>query len=178
MKQVTVTGWRWMQDGEGAWLALRVPSTQSAIDVCDELQDGKEYTAAIKKKGRSLDANGYAWALMDKLAAHYGIKKEAVYRQEIRNLPGVSDVLCMQEKAVEAFCRAWRGCGLGWLAEAFESKIEGCQNVIVWYGSSTYDTEQMSRLIDSVVEDCRNVGIETLPPWKLEAMLGQWEAAT
>lgn len=176
MNQVTVSGWKWMQDGDGAWLALRVPSPQSAMDVCDGLQEGREYTATIKRKGRSLDANGYFWALADKLAAHYGVRKEDVYRQEIRDLAGVSDVLCIQEKAADAFCKAWQSRGLGWLAEAFDSKIENCKNVIVWYGSSTYDTEQMSRLIDNTVADCRAVGIETLPPWKLEAMLGQWEA--
>lgn len=177
MKQVAVTGWKWLQDSEGAWLALRVSSPQSAMDVCDSLQEGKEYTATIKQKGRSLDANGYFWALADKLAAHHGIQKEDVYRHEIREIAGVSDFLCLKEQAAEAFCKVWRGRGLGWMAETFPSKIEGCINVTVWYGSSTYDTEQMSRLIDATVADCREVGIETLAPWKLEALVDQWRAA-
>lgn len=177
MREVTVTGWRWMQDNEGAWLALRVPSPQSAMDVCDALQSGKEYTAAIKRKGRSLDANAYFWCLADKLAAHYHLRKEDIYRQKIQEIAGVSDVLCIQEKAVDAFCRAWQGRGLGWIAEPFESKIGGCVNVTVYYGSSTYDTEQMSQLIESTIGDCREAGIETLPPWKVAAMTEQWRSA-
>lgn len=71
MQQVTVDAARWQQDSEGAWLALRVKSPQAAMEVCDALKPGKEYTATIKGKGRSLDANAYCWELLDKLAAHY-----------------------------------------------------------------------------------------------------------
>lgn len=46
--------------------------------------------------------------------------------------------------------------------------------VTVWYGSSTYDTEQMSRLIDAVVEDCKAVGIETMTPAELDALVSRW----
>lgn len=53
------------------------------MELCDTIKPGKEYTATIKGKGRSLDANAYAWVLLDKLAAHYGVARENVYRQEI-----------------------------------------------------------------------------------------------
>ena len=57
------------------------------------------------------------------------------------------------------------------------SKIPGwVPDVILYYGSSTYDTRQMSRLIDLVVEDCKDNGIETLPPEKLAAMVEKWGA--
>ena len=77
------------------------------MELCDTIKPGKEYTATIKGKGRSLDANAYAWVLLDKLAAHYGVARENVYRQEIQSIGGVSEVLCLREKAVEAFCRSW-----------------------------------------------------------------------
>lgn len=93
MQQVTVNAARWSQDSEGAWLALRVKSPKAAMAVCDALKPGKEYTATLKGKGRSLDANAYAWVLLDKLAAHYGVSREKVYRQEIQGIGGVSEVL-------------------------------------------------------------------------------------
>lgn len=127
------------------------------MELCDTIKPGKEYTATIKGKGRSLDANAYAWVLLDKLAAHYGVARENVYRQEIQSIGGVSEVLCLREKAVEAFCRSW-----------------GCVNVTVWYGSSVYDTEQMARLIDAIVQDCRDVGIETMTPRELDALVSRW----
>ena len=44
----------------------------------------------------------------------------------------------------------------------------------VWYGSSVYDTEQMSRLIDAIVQDCRDVGIETMTPREMDALVSRW----
>ena len=58
--------------------------------------------------------------------------------------------------------------------EIMASKIPGCTNVICYYGSSTYDTKQMARLIDLVVEDCKQQGIETLTPEELERMALEW----
>lgn len=34
--------------------------------------------------------------------------------------------------------------------------------------------KQMARLIDNIVQDCRAVGVETLPPDKLEALKDEW----
>jgi 2-iminoacetate synthase ThiH len=47
------------------------------------------------------------------------------------------------------------------------SKIAGCTNVILYYGSSTYNQEQMTQLIDNIVQDYKAVGIETLTPVEL-----------
>ena len=80
MLQADVTAARWQQDSDGAWLCLRVQSPASAMTICDEMQPDKQYVAQIKRKGRSLDANAYAWVLLDKLAAHYGIPRNDVYR--------------------------------------------------------------------------------------------------
>ena len=174
MLQADVTAARWQQDSDGAWLCLRVQSPRAAMAVCDELQPDKQYVAQIKRKGRSLDANAYAWVLLDKLAAHYGVAREKVYRQEIQSIGGVSEVLCLREKAAEAFCRSWERNGIGWMTDTGPSKIKGCVNVTVWYGSSVYDTEQMARLIDAIVQDCRDVGIETMTPRELDALVSRW----
>lgn len=84
MLQADVTAARWQQDSDGAWLCLRVQSTASAMTICDEMKPDKQYVAQIKRKGRSLDANAYAWVLLDKLAAHYGIPRNDVYREDHR----------------------------------------------------------------------------------------------
>ena len=88
MTEVSVLEAKWMQDGAGDWLCLRVPTALSAMDMVDELQPGKEYRAQIKRKGRSLDANAYCWVLMDKLAAHYGATKEGSIRRRSGRSPG------------------------------------------------------------------------------------------
>ena len=68
----------------------------------------------------------------------------------------------------------WRHNGIGWQTETIPSKIKGCVNVVLYYGSSTYDTAQMSLLIDMVVQDCKDQNIETLPPDKLAGMMEEW----
>lgn len=43
-----------------------------------------------------------------------------------------------------------------------------------YHGSSTYDTAQMSRLIDNIVQDCKALGIETMTPDKLSILKEEW----
>lgn len=42
-------------------------------------------------------------------------------------------------------------------------------------GSSTYDKKEMSMLIDGLVSDCMEMGIETLPSGELERMMSVYE---
>lgn len=134
-----------------------------------QLEDGKTYTVEIKEKKqkRSREANAYAWALLDKLAAKLHIPKEDIYRDAIKNIGGNNETVCVQNKAVERLCEGWRRNGIGWAFDTFESKIEGCTNVILYYGSSTYDSAQMHRLIDLIVQECKQQNIETLTPEEL-----------
>lgn len=129
-----------------------------------------ELKLAKWRKKRSLDANGYAWVLIDRIAAEIGAKKEEVYRLAIREIGGVSDTVCVLDSAVDKLCESWKKQGLGWQAETLPSRLAGCTNVVLYYGSSTYNTEQMSRLIENLVQDAKLLGIETLSPEKLAAM--------
>jgi len=131
-----------------------------------------EVEVSIKKwrKRRSMDANAYAWVLIDKIAAAIGAKKEDVYRLAIREIGGVSEIVCVKEEAVGRLCESWRRQGIGWQAEPFPSKLKGCVNVMLHYGSSVYDAEQMRQLIDNLVSDAKLLGIETLTPEQLAAM--------
>lgn len=158
-------------------LKLAPESVGDAFAAYDEMHDWPEIAVELSKprKKRSLDANAYAWVLMDKLAEKTGIAKEDIYREAIRNIGGNNAPLCMPEKEVEVFCEIWHKNGLGWLTEVTDSKIDGCRVVFAYYGSSTYDTAQMARLIDRIVQDCKEQGIETMPPKELEALIEGWD---
>ena len=114
-----------------------------------------------------------AWLLIGKLSEALGKPREEIYRHYIREI-GVSDVVCIKSEAAETMQEAWCKHGLGWLTDAFPSKLPGCTNVILYYGSSTYDTAQMSRLIDLIVEDCKEQGIETATPAELALLKEEW----
>ena len=166
-------------DSDGAWLMLRIPSGLNAIRRFLSCWKDKPHIAKLfeKRNRRSLDANAYFWVLCDKLSAALRISKEETYRNLIRDIGGNSETVCVQTAAVEKLKKGWGHNGLGWVVDTFPSKIEGCTNVTSYYGSSTYDTEQMSRLIDNTVQDCKAVGIETATPEELALMKSRWDDA-
>ena len=137
----------------------------------------RAYDLSIKehKNKRSLDANAYAWVLIHKLADVMRIPPSEVYRQAIQDISGNNEIVPIKDEAVEQFKQAWSHNGIGWLCRDMgRSKIPGYRNLIVYYGSSVYNTKQMSDLIDALVQDCRALGIETLTPDKLALMMDQW----
>jgi hypothetical protein len=137
-----------------------------------------EVDVAIKKyrRRRSLDANAYAWVLMDKIAEATGVDKSTVYKEAVRNIGGVSETVCVQEPAAEKLRSVWASNGVGWQSETMPSKIEGCVNVVLYYGSSTYDTKQMSTLIEHLIFEARELDIETMTPNELQSLLDQEKA--
>lgn len=155
---------------DGTWnLAITLGGDCRVI--WDKLHD-KDISVEIKpyREKRSLDANGYMWVLVDKIAEKMHLGKAEVYRNAIKDIGGASTVVCVQDVAVDALCRGWQDRGLGWQTDTMPSKIKGCTNVILYYGSSTYDTRQMAILIDHLVQDAKALGIETLTPAELEAL--------
>lgn len=144
----------------------------------DSLEDGKQYTIEIKekKKKRSLDANAYCWVLLDRLASQLHESKTEIYKGYIKEIGGNSELVCVKSEAVERLCRMWERNGIGWLTDTMKSKLDRCTNVVLYYGSSVYDTVQMSRLIDMIVQDCIMFGIDTKDPEELERLVKEWGA--
>ncbi len=126
------------------------------------------------RKRRSLDANAYFWVLLNKLAEEINIPAIEIYRSYIRHIGGNNTIICVPDKAVDDLTKGWEHNGIGWQTEKTASKLKGCTNVILYYGSSTYDTKQMSRLIDMVVQDCQSVGISTMTPSELATLMQGW----
>jgi hypothetical protein len=155
----------------GTW-NLTLTLTGECRSIWDKFRE-KDVDVEIKlhRKKRSLDANAYAWTLMDKIADKLRVDKREVYREAIKDIGGVSEVVCVQDKAVDRLRRGWEQNGIGWQTDILPSKLEGCTNVILYYGSSTYDTRQMSALIDHIVQDAKALGIETLTPREIETMM-------
>lgn len=149
---------------------------RTLIQMFDELNAAEKLTIKIGKfkQKRSLDANAYCFVLIGKIAEKTNVPKEEVYRKAVKEIGGNYDVVCVQDKAVDALCESWRKMGLGWQTDTFPSKIDGCTNVALYYGSSSYDVPTMSRLIENIVQDCKSLGIETKSSEELNSLLGEW----
>ena len=142
----------------------------------DSLKDDKAYVLTVKehKEKRSLSANNYFWVMVDKLAEKLNISKTDIYRSYVKEIGGNNDVVCCINKAVPALREAWLSHGLGWVSETEDSKIDGCTNVRLYYGSSTYNKEQMSRLINLAKQDCIENDIPTWDEDELQRLCDEW----
>ena len=158
-------------------LTLEINELGEFKQLYDDLNQKDKLSIEIKeyRKRRSLDANAYFWVLCDKLSENQGVPKEEIYRSYIKQIGGNCDTVCVKDMAVEKLCEGWKRNGIGWLTETFPSKLEGCTNVTLYYGSSTYDSQQMTRLLDLIIQDCKAVGIPTETPNQIAEMLARWK---
>lgn len=161
-------------DTEGnSQLLLR---TKTNLKSLYEELSGVDVEVTIKKSHpkRSKNANAYFWELCGQLAAKLQIPKTDIYRHYIKEIGDNYTIGCFRTKDIENVKRDWENNGVGWIVETLDSKLDDCTNVMLYRGSSVYDTAQMSRLIDLCVQDCKENNIETLPPDELNSLLKEW----
>lgn len=176
--RIEFTEARWSVDSNGEWLSLKIKDHRDAATVCEMVKE-KPCEAVIQhsKHKRSLDANAYCWVLLGKLASVLHIPKEDVYRELIRDIGDNYTIVPVRHDAIERWCELWSHNGIGWFCENIGRcrRTEGYDNLMCYHGSSTYDTKQMSTLIDRAVEMCKEYGIETMPPEQIESLKRAWQ---
>lgn len=133
---------------------------------------GKHLTAEIKqyRKRRSLNANAYCWVLMNKIAEVLRTDKDEIYLLMLERY-GVFTHVIVKPQVVEQVKQQWRTVReLGLVAVNGQAGIQ----LQCYFGSSTYDTKQMATLIDGVVSECQELGIDTLPPDQIKDLKEKW----
>jgi len=169
---------KWSMDGEGVWLSIQATDRQTVQEFVQNLS-GKDYGCSIKqhKKKRSLDANSYMWVISDKIAKamHDGkTTKEDIYRHAIREVGEWGDKPILTED-VEKHIKMWGMIGEGWFSEERrDSKLPGHKVVRDYYGSHIYDTVSMSRSIDYIVEQAKEMDIPTDTPDEIARIKAAW----
>lgn len=174
MRQIKFDAARFQLDEQGGWLSLRVPSEyrQPARAFVREMPEGKLHIAELKRhrERRSLDANAYCWVLLEKLASAVGSDKDALYRDMVERY-GVFMHVIVPPKAVDILRRDYRVVReLGPVVVNGKAGMQ-CQ---CYEGSSKYDTAEMARFIDGIVQECEELGIETESPDELARMKREW----
>lgn len=164
---------------EGGWLMVR-PERQDMGKAMQLVRNRKRmlYDLEVRehRKKRSLDANAYAWVLIGNIADALRMPPTEIYRQAIQNVGGNYEVIPVKAEAAEHFKQIWEAKGLGWpCVDMGKSKIEGYRNLRAYYGSSTYDTRQMSQLIDNLVQDCRALDIEVKSQEEIASLMEAWQ---
>lgn len=149
-------------------------------EVVEKLKSENKLCIELKKwrQKRSLDANSYCWVLCDKIAKELCkdgtiVTKEDVYKDAILQI-GSFEPFIVQEKTYMNFKRIWEKQGLGFLVQEV-SKKDKCIKVNCYYGSSTYNTKEMSLLIECIVELAKTLNIETKPQSEIDSLLKEWD---
>ena len=150
-----------------------------AADFGNEYDELKDTTVEIQikkaQKHRSMEANRYAWALIDQIAAKMNMRKSEVYRNAIRDIGGVSRPGMARTEDIPVIRQEWEKLGLGNQVEVVDEEEEtGWSSIRLYFGSSTYDTRQMHALLQILIQDAEALGIPTITPAEEERMLGKW----
>lgn len=149
-------------------------------DIVEQLKNENKLTIKLKKwrQKRSLDANSYCWVLCDKIAKELCkdgtiVTKEDVYKDAILQI-GSFEPFIVQEKTYMNFKRIWEKQGLGFLVQEV-SKKDKCIKVNYYYGSSTYNTKEMSLLIEDLIELAKTLNVETKSQSEIDSLLKEWD---
>ena len=154
--------------------------TRDSLPGLEEIKDNK-LSIEIKKyrKKRSLDANAYFWKLLQEICEKQDLNTIEEYKRRVKEL-GIFKQFKLMAKDIKTFEKIWTDRGIAWFCEIVDTEYmynTEFKIVNAYYGSSSYNTKYMSRLIDNLVQDCRAVGIETKSKEEIESLLNSWSAA-
>ena len=157
----------WIADMSGQSLTIR---TNRAREIAGAVKEGKQYRVEIKeyRKKRTLDQNALYWATLTELAKKLGVSNNYAHNMMLRRYGSVEDfddfpgMMILpdtdeaQKKADEA-----ETYHLKPTSEVKRGK-DGrfYRTYLLLRGSSTYDTAEMTRLIDGLVDEAKQVGVE------------------
>lgn len=158
-------------------VTLALTTKQDICDLKQVIENKKLLSIEIKehREKRSLDANSYAWVLIAKIADALRTSKEELYidmlkkygQREPKLISVVAEAADILYRATNNHC-----CEVG------ESDLNGktFKHLAILIGSSQYDTRHMAILIDGIVSEAKELGIETMTPSEIEAMKSNWKA--
>ena len=130
----------------------------------DKLYEIKEY-----KEKRSLNANAYAWKLITEIGNVLRKSKEEVYLQMLKDYGQQEMVSVLSSINPEGFFKYYEKAGTSVLNNKEFTHYK------IFKGTSEYDTKEMSIFIDGVVQEAKQLDIETKTPNELEELKRMWD---
>lgn len=151
---------------------------RSKLPTIEELKGIKlKITAKRDIKKRSTNANNYFWKLLQELCELAEIDTIEEYKRRVKEL-GIFRRFKIEKVNVKTFEKMWTSQGMAWFCEIFDTEIIGDAEfkiINAYYGSSSFNSKQMSRLINDLVEDCKIYGIETKTSAEIKSLLESWD---
>lgn len=141
--------------------------------VAQELAEGKTFDASIEphREKRSLNANNYSWVLQDQMSKILNISIDEMHTQMVLRY-GVLETMSIREDAYESAKRVFE-----YFYELGRSQLNGKKYVHVRVGVGThhYNTKEMSDFLNGVINEAKDLGIQTLEDKQIEELVQRWQ---
>lgn len=120
----------------------------------------KEKIFEIKehKEKRSLSQNAYAWKLITEIGNKMRLSKEEVYLQMLEDYGQSMLIPVEKDKKPHGFFKYYK------FVKTVMINNKEADYYKVFKGSSDFDTKEMSIFIDGIIQECKQLDIETLTP--------------
>lgn len=162
-------------DGKSINLTFEVDRSAKVEDIPD---GPLKITADKLRKRRSLDANAYFHVLVGKIADTLTISKTRAKNILICRYGQMETIddqpLVYKTNAPPEYMAEQEYLHVLHIATKEENGSE-IHFYRIFRGSHTYDSKEMSVLIDGTVQEAKDMGIETLTPRELEKMKEAWK---
>lgn len=128
----------------------------------------KRFDIKEHKEKRSLNANNYAWKLITEIANVLRKSKEEVYLEMLKSYGQCEMISIVSSVDVKGYFKYYE--------EAGRSFLNGKEftHYKIYKGSSEFNTKEMSILIDGIVQEAKQLGIETMTPNQLAELKSLW----
>lgn len=163
-----------LESWQGASLVIPLPPAEAeqAQELKQKADEGKALQLEIKpvRKHRSLNANAALWQLLGEMAAKLKTSKDELYTEMLARY-GVFTHVVVKPNVAERVKAEWRT-----VRELGEVTINGQKGIQLqcYFGSSTYDTQEFTRLLDGVISEARELGITLISDADRALMLAEW----
>lgn len=115
-------------------------------------QPAGRYECNKAKRKRTLTQNSYYWALLSELAGALGLSNDELHFQLLKRYSTPQPFVTFKNVDVSKFMRY------------YEKRAENdrCISYLFYTPSSEMDTKEFKRLLDGLISECNEVGINTL----------------
>lgn len=164
------------EDPRLAEIVLTVDRTQqNIVEIAkhkEVIEKGKLLKVDIKqyRNKRSLDANAMLWVILNEMAIILRTTKEELYLEMLGRY-GVFTHIIVKPEVVDKVKNEWRT-----VRELGEITVNGQTGIQLqcYFGSSTYNSKEFSILLDGVVSEARELGIEVITDKEKQALIDEW----
>ncbi len=161
---------------KGKWhLFIEIPTEynnfKGEIEQLIKQEKPKMLELKIKRNKRSLDANAALWVMLDKMAHKLSTTKEELYLIMLERYGKFTPVI-IEKSLINEFKRQYKT-----LVEESEFTSKGVTyiNLHCYHGSSTFNTKEFSRLLEGVINEAKEIGVEFISKEDMSMMMQNYK---